>query len=149
MMAARNGRERSVELLLAHRGVDINCSDNVSDSVDLRVTVLSALSFCPYLSISNYCCIYIHVPICIYIYLSASIYLRISPSVSLFSLLYISIIYVFIYCYYCHFHSYLQDGWTALMMAARNGKEKSVELLLAHKNIDINCSGNVSDSGFS
>jgi len=60
---------------------------------------------------------------------------------------YISLYHICVYyCYHCHFHSYLQYGETALILASRYGKEKSVELLLAHRDVDINCSDNVSDS---
>jgi len=91
MRAARYGRERCVEFLLVHRDIDINCKDNVSDVVDLHITVLSALFFLPlslYLNIS------------LIIVVSISMYQ--SLSISIYQLVYIhihfpiSIIYVFI-----------------------------------------------------
>jgi len=101
MLAAINGKERSIELLLAHRDIDINCSDNVSDSVDLHITVLSALFFLPlsllFEYIPNNCCICFHAQ-----FVSISIY---------------QLVYIYIYLpVYHHFPCYISLSYLCLVL---------------------------------
>ena len=122
MIASENGDKEVVKLLLDH-GADINMQIRVSvtDMIYMRDVYVMYVYVCVYECMINF--IYVCLIDCMYIFIIV-----------------IMVIIILISNIICIVYQY---GYTALMVASRNGHKEVVKLLLDH-GADINMQDNVS-----